>query len=84
MASEPTKQRFVQEQQDLTVEGADVEGLSVEVSEGSHVSGVVTIEGNSASPQFIGVVAGRYKGGANSYVRLDEAGKFALTAYSLS
>src|SRR5258705_9301583 len=80
MASEPMKQRFVQAQQDLTVEGADVEKLLVEVSEGSRLSGVVTIEGNSASPQFISIHANRFKGNANSSVRLDEAGTFSLTA----
>ena len=80
MASEPTKQRFVQAQQDLTVEGADVENLFVEVSEGSRLSGVVTIEGTNASPQFISIHANRFKGNANSSIRLDEAGTFSLTA----
>ena len=79
-AAELPKQRFVQEEQDLTVEGADVENLLVEVSEGSRLSGVVTIEGNSASPQFISIHANRFKGNANSSVRLDEAGTFSLTA----
>jgi len=80
MASAPTNQLFVQQELDLTVEGADIENLLVEVSGGSRISGVVSIEGNNPSPQFVRVSANRFKGNASCHVRLDEAGKFALTA----
>jgi 5-hydroxyisourate hydrolase-like protein (transthyretin family) len=78
-AAELTKQRFVQDERDLTVEG-DVENLLIEVSEGSRLFGVVTIEGNSASPQSINIQANRFSGNASTFVRLDEAGTFSLTA----
>lgn len=77
---EQTNQLFVQEQLDVTVEGADVENLLIEVSGGSRISGVVSIEGNRTSPQFVMVGANRFKQNANSFTRLDEAGTFALTA----
>ena len=76
---EQTNQQFVKEQLDVTVEGADVENLLVEVSGGSRISGVVSIEGNRPSPQFVRVDAYRFKGSANSSTQLDEAGKFELT-----
>jgi hypothetical protein len=79
MISEPTIRLFVQADLDVTVEGADVENLLIEVSGGSRISGVVSIEGNRPSPQFVMVDANRFKGSANSFVRLDEAGKFELT-----
>ncbi len=79
-ANEPGNQPFVQEELDLTVAGADVKNLLVEVSGGNQISGVVSIEGNSPTPQFVRVSANRLKGNATSYIRLDEAGKFALTA----
>lgn len=77
-----TNQRtsFVREELDLTVEGANVETLLMEVSGGSRISGVVSIEGNRSSPQFVRVDANRLKGNAASSIRLDETGKFALTA----
>jgi Carboxypeptidase regulatory-like domain len=80
MPSEPGSQLFVQEELDLTVEGADVKDLLVEVSGGGRISGVVSIEGNGPAPQFVRVAANRLKGNASSHIRLDEAGKFALTA----
>jgi len=80
MASEPENQPFVPEELDLTVEGADIEQLLVEVSEGGRISGVVSIEGNGPAPQFVRVDANRFKGNATSNIRVDEAGKFALAA----
>jgi hypothetical protein len=80
MAGESTNQLFVAEELDLTVAGADVDDLLVEVSGGSRVSGVVSIEGDSPAPQSVRVDAGRLKGNAMSFVRLDEAGRFALAA----
>jgi hypothetical protein len=41
---------------------------------------VHSIEGNRPSPQFVKVDANRFKGNAASHIRLDEAGRFALTA----
>ncbi|HEY3041693.1 MAG TPA: carboxypeptidase-like regulatory domain-containing protein [Pyrinomonadaceae bacterium] len=80
MAGELAKERFVQTEQNIIVDGADVEGLLVEVSQGSRISGVVSVEGNNASPQVIRVGASQYKGNTNSGVSIDEAGKFELTA----
>jgi hypothetical protein len=77
--SEPTKARFVQVTQDVRVEGNDLEDLSIEVSEGARLSGVVVLEGGGAPPQFINVTASAYQPRANSIVRINEAGKFNLT-----
>jgi hypothetical protein len=80
MVSEPTNQLFVAEEMDLTVAGADVEDVLVEVSGGSRISGVVSIEGNSPALQVVRVDANRFQGNASSHIRLDEGGKFALAA----
>jgi hypothetical protein len=50
-------ERFVDKRQDLTVAGADVENLAIEVSRGGRVSGHVTVEqGNAPAPDIsIGV-----------------------------
>lgn len=79
-AGDPTNHAFVAEERELTVEGADPADLLVEVSAGSRLSGVVTIEGDSAVPQFINIGASRRQGNAASHVRLDGTGTFALTA----
>ena len=80
MASESMKQLFVPEELDVTVEGANIENLLVDVSEGSRISGALSIEGNGPSPQFVRLVASRFEGNASSFTRPDEAGEFALSA----
>jgi hypothetical protein len=76
---EPTEPRFVDMEQDLTVDGSDVEDLLIEVSGGARVSGVVVLEGSSATPQDIVVAATSYTPPANTAIVLNEAGKFVLT-----
>ena len=73
------KPRFVQVEQELEVNGADIEDLQIEVSEGARLSGIVTLEGSGASPQFINISATSHKQRATSSIRIDEVGKFALT-----
>ena len=75
-----TEARFVDMEQDVTVEGADIEDLLIEVSEGARVSGVVLLEGSSATPQHITVTATSYTPHAHAATVLDEAGKFVLNA----
>lgn len=77
------KPRFVQREQELTVNGADIDDLLIEVSEGARLSGIVTVEGSGASVQFIDISANSYKQNATSSTRIDEAGKFALTGVPL-
>ena len=77
------KPRFVQAEQKLTVNGADIEDLLIEVSEGARLSGIVKLEGGGASLRFIDISATSYKQHATSSVRIDEAGKFALTGVAL-
>ena len=77
------KPRFVQIEQELTINGADIEDLLIEVSEGARLSGIVKLEGSGASLQFVDIHATSYKQNATSTVRLDEAGKFALTGVPL-
>ena len=76
---EPTEPRFVDLEQDLTVDGSDVEDLLIEVSGGARVSGIVVLEGSSATPQDIVVAATSYTPPANTAIVLNEAGKFVLT-----
>jgi len=76
---EPMKPRFVQVERDVKVEGNDIDDLSIEVSEGARLSGVVMLEGGSASPQSVNVTATSYQPHANSIVRIEEAGKFGLS-----
>lgn len=76
---EAGKPRFVQVDQDLTVNGADIEDLLIEVSAGARLSGIVTLEGGGALPQYLDVSANSFTLNATSAVKLDEVGKFALT-----
>lgn len=77
---EPMAPRFVQMEQDFTVNGTDIDDLLIEVSEGARISGSVMLEGSSVPLQFIDISASSYKHNANSGIRINEAGKFALTA----
>jgi hypothetical protein len=74
-----TTPRFVQLEQDLTVNGADVEDLLIEVSEGARLSGSVVLEGSGTQPLHISVDALSYQPHALSSVTVDETGKFTLT-----
>ena len=74
-----TAPRFVQLEQDLTVNGTDVEDLLIEVSGGARLSGTVILEGSGNQPQHISVDAISYQPHALSSVSVDETGKFTLT-----
>ena len=74
-----TTPRFVQVEQELTVNGSDIEELLIEVSEGARLSGSVVLEGSGAQPQHISVNASSYHPHANSSVGVDDNGKFVLT-----
>ena len=76
--SEPMTPRFVQTEQELILNGADIQDLLIEVSEGARLSGSVVIEGG-AQPLHIGVQASIYQPHANSWVTVDDTGKFVLT-----
>jgi len=76
---EPVTPRFVQIEQELTVNGADIEDLLIEVSEGARLSGNVVLEGSGTRPQHISVDALAYQPHAHSSVTVDETGKFTLT-----
>ena len=76
---EPASPRFVQLEQDLTLNGNDIEDLLIEVSEGARLSGSVTLEGRSAPPVHIDVSATSYRPHANSSITIGKAGEFVLT-----
>src|SRR6185295_7452204 len=76
---EPVTPRFVQIEQEVTVNGSDIEDLLIEVSEGARLSGSVVLESNGTQPQHISVDALAYQPHAHSSVAVDEAGKFTLT-----
>ncbi|HJZ79121.1 MAG TPA: carboxypeptidase-like regulatory domain-containing protein [Pyrinomonadaceae bacterium] len=66
-------ERFVEKRQELTVAGADVENLAIEVSLGGRVSGHVTVErGNAPAPDIsIGI--------GTAITRVDAKGDFLAT-----
>ena len=76
---EATTLSFVQTEQDLTVNGSDIEDLLIEVSEGARLSGSVVFEGRGALPQHLTVSASSYKPHANSSISIDKAGEFTLS-----
>ena len=76
--TEPTAQRFVTIEQDLTVNGADIEDLLIEVSEGARLSGNIILEGSSTPPRHIDVTASAYKPHANASIVTEKAGEFTL------
>ncbi|MGB9181942.1 MAG: carboxypeptidase regulatory-like domain-containing protein [Pyrinomonadaceae bacterium] len=49
--------RFVAKNQDLTVAGADVSGLAIEMSEGARIRGTLRVEGDKPLPQNIYISA---------------------------
>ena len=78
-AAQPALPRFVQVEQDVRVDGADIGELLIEVSEGARISGSIVVEGSGTSPQFIDVTAVNLKLHANSGKRLEAFEKFELT-----
>jgi len=75
----PGTQRFVQTEQDLTVDGADIEDLVIDVSEGVRLSGIITLDDGSAAPQDVLISANLYTPYANSAIVVNGPGKFVLT-----
>ncbi len=66
-------ERFVNKSEDLTVAGADVENVAIEVSRGGRVSGQVTVEqGNGPAPDIaIGI--------GSAITRVETNGEFTAT-----
>jgi len=79
-AADAAAQTFVAAEKNVTVAGSDVADLLFEVSAGTRMSGVVTMEGKSADLQFINVQAARHEGNAVSTARLNGIGNFTLTS----
>ncbi|HEX7333831.1 MAG TPA: carboxypeptidase-like regulatory domain-containing protein [Pyrinomonadaceae bacterium] len=75
--SEPLTPRFVQTEQDLKLNGNDLDDLLIEVSEGGRLSGSVVFEGTQ--PLHVFVHASSYRPHANSSATVDDNGKFVLT-----
>jgi len=61
---EESMRRFVPKQQEVSVAGADVTGLAIEMTEGSRIKGAVSVEGGGALPANIVVVAEGKDGGS--------------------
>ena len=66
-------ERFVNKRQDLTIAGADVENLMVEVSRGGRVSGKVTVEQGSGPAPDISIGIG------SAFTRVETNGEFTAT-----
>lgn len=77
----PQTQLLIEKQQEVTVAGSDVGGLSIELSEGGRVSGTITIEGEGQLPQRLIVTSemrpGERRPGA--FVRPDPDGTFTIS-----
>ena len=67
-------ERFVDKRQDLTVAGADVENLAIEVSLGGRVSGRVTVEPGNAPAPDISINVG------SAFAQVEANGAFTVTA----
>jgi hypothetical protein len=79
-AAQPARKLSRKEQQ-VTVDGSDVAGLGVELSEGASISGTVTFEGarnNSAYPYVYAERVDGIKVPEREYVGADSDGKFTL------
>ncbi len=66
-------ERFVDKRQDLTVAGADVENLAIEVSQGARVSGHVTVEQGNAPAPDISIDIG------SAFAQVERNGAFTVT-----
>jgi hypothetical protein len=66
-------ERFVDKRQGLTVAGADVENLAIEVSLGGRVSGHVTVEQGNAPAPDISINVG------SAFARVEANGAFTVT-----
>jgi len=66
-------ERFVDKRQDLTVAGADVENLAIEVSLGGRVSGHITIEPGNAPAPDISINVG------SAFAQVEANGAFTVT-----
>jgi len=54
LSADAETQKFVEKRQDVTVAGADVEAITIEVSTGARISGRVTVEeGNAPTPEIL-------------------------------
>jgi protocatechuate 3,4-dioxygenase beta subunit len=81
MAVPPATQGLVEKQQEVTVAGADINNLVIEVSEGGRVSGTVTVEGNAPLPPRI-IVASEMKAGErrpDAFARVNMDGSFEMS-----
>ena len=56
-AKAPERRGFAVKQQEVTVTGSDLTGLSIEVTEGGRLSGTVSVEGGQPLPREMMVVA---------------------------
>ena len=66
-------ERFVNKRQDLTIAGADVENLTIEVSSGFRVSGHVTVEQRGGPAPDISIGIG------SAFTRVETNGEFTAT-----
>ena len=66
-------ERFVNKRQDLTIAGADIENLTIEVSSGFRVSGHVTVEQKTGPAPDITIGIG------SAFTRVDTNGEFTAT-----
>lgn len=76
-------QRFVPVEQDLTVDGNDIDDMLIEVSAGVRLSGVIVLEGNSTPPHDITISAFSFNPNASAAVVVEDLGKFTLTGVPL-
>lgn len=77
----PLSPGLIEKQQEVTVSGADVRNLAIEVSEGGRVSGRVVLEGEGQLPPRIMIASERGSGERRpgSLARVNPDGTFTMT-----
>jgi protocatechuate 3,4-dioxygenase beta subunit len=72
---------LIEKRQELTVAGADVNNLAIELSEGGRISGTITIEGEGQIPSRL-IITSEMKPGErrpSAFVRPDPDGTFTIS-----
>lgn len=76
-----TPLRFLEKRQEVTIAGADVKDLAIQISEGGRIYGTVVVEGDKPLPPRLMIVSGMKAGERrpSAMARMEADGTFALS-----
>jgi protocatechuate 3,4-dioxygenase beta subunit len=82
--TQPSRQvpvRYLEKRQEVTVAGADVKELAIQMSEGGRIYGIVVVEGDKPLPPRLMIVSGMKAGERrpSAMARMEQDGTFALS-----